>query len=103
MIWLYELYYKFFLKQKKINKLIVIGALIHDGYFLVENLMNDLPIDIDLMGMPWVYYFLWIILIRIFHKFFGRFSGKSATDRISWNRPKSNRTECRLFRPGRHG
>ena len=73
MIWLYELYYKFFLKQKKINKLIVIGALIHDGYFLVENLMNDLPIDIDLMGMPWVYYFLWIILIRIFHKLFGQY------------------------------
>ena len=73
MIKIYELYYKFFISQKKINRLIKIGAIIHDAYFLVETLMNDLPIDIDLIGMPWVYYFLWRILVSIFHKLFGQY------------------------------
>lgn len=73
MIRIYELYYKFFLSQKRINRLFKTGVIIHDVYFLIETLLNDLPIDIDLMGLPWIYFFLWILLIKLFHKLFGQY------------------------------
>ena len=73
MIWLYELYYKFFISQKHINKLIRTGILIHDGYFVISSLASNNPISIDMVGMPWIYYFLWLLIIKVFHKLIGKF------------------------------
>lgn len=73
MIKIYELYYKFYLSQKKINRLFKIGVFIHEAYFLLETLLNDNPIDIDLIGMPWIYFFIWIFFIKVFHKLVGQY------------------------------
>lgn len=73
MIWLYELYYKFIISQKHINKLIRTGILIHDGYFVISSLASNNPISIDMVGMPWIYYFLWLLIIKVFHKLIGKF------------------------------
>lgn len=73
MIWLYELYYKFFISQKHINKIIKTGALIHGSYFLIDSLTKSEPIVIDEIGLPWVYFFLWLAIIKIFHKLIGKF------------------------------
>ena len=73
MIKLYELYYHFFNIQKKLNQKLLIAIWIHDGYFLLDTLMNELPIDIDLIGMPWIYFGLWKLTLYLFHRLIGKF------------------------------
>lgn len=73
MIWLYELYYKFFLKLKKINKVIVTGSIVHDVYFVIVSLASESQIVIDEVGMPWIYFLLWLLATKLFHKLIGKF------------------------------
>ena len=73
MIWLYELYYKFFLSQQKINKWFKTGAIVHSVYFILQSLANEVPINIDNTAMPWLYFFIWLIVIKYFHKWIGQF------------------------------
>ena len=73
MIWLYELYYKFFLSQQKINKWFKTGAIVHSVYFILQSLANEVPINIDNTAMPWLYFLIWLIAIKYFHKWIGQF------------------------------
>lgn len=73
MIGLYELYYNFFLSQKKIKKIFIIGSIAHDGYFLINTLLNEIPIDIDTIGMPWIYFLIFLAATKLFHKWFGQY------------------------------
>lgn len=70
---IYEFYYNFYNNKKKLNKYLFIGCLIHAGYFLIQTLVNELPFDLDQIFLPLVYYGLWLLAIKIFHKWFGQF------------------------------
>ena len=73
MIWLYELYYKFFLSQGYINKLIKKGIIVHDVYFIISALFNNEPISSDMVGMPWIYFGIWLLVLKYFQKWIGKF------------------------------
>ena len=73
MMKIYELYYNYFLLKKKINKMIIIGCIIHDGYFLISHLINDVEIDLDTIGLPWLYFLLYLLIAKVFHNLIGQY------------------------------
>ena len=73
MIVIYEAYYHFLNKQKKINKTLRTVILILNAYSLFISLKNNLPINIDEVGIPWLIYFCWKIFVYLFYRLFGKY------------------------------
>ena len=70
---IYDLYYKYFISKKKINKFIFIACLVHAGYFAILTFVNDLPVDLDQIGLPLFYFLIYLLLARIFHSLIGQY------------------------------
>lgn len=74
MIKIYQLYNSFLTKQKKLNKLIIIIILISNGYNLLNTLTSsEAYIDMDVIGLPWLYFLGWKLANKLFYKLIGKY------------------------------
>lgn len=73
MLAIYKLYSEYYSHKKSINKKLYIAVAIYCAYIFISCTSRSETIDLDRIGMPWIYVLLYLGFMWLFHKLVGKF------------------------------